>query len=155
MYAVIQTGGKQYRVQEGDVLRVATLDAEAGKHVSFDDVLFLGEGDAVKAGSDLITSGVVAEVLAHGRAKKVEIFKKRRRKNSQRTQGHRQRYTSVRIIGIGAARVTPVTEAEIKPDTVKPVPDNSASTGATNECSVGESIAPAAKKPVSKSEDKE
>ena len=102
MYAVIKTGGKQYRVQEGDVLRVATLDAEAGKKVSFDNVLLIGEGEAIKVGADAKGS-VAAEVVSHGLGKKVEIFKKRRRKHSQLTQGHRQAYTEVRITKIGAA----------------------------------------------------
>ncbi len=103
MYAVIQSGGKQYRVQEGDVLRVASLGAEAGGEISFDDVLLTGEGDTIKVGADVAGASVMAEVLAHGLGKKVEVFKKRRRKNSQRTQGHRQAYTSVRITKVGAA----------------------------------------------------
>jgi large subunit ribosomal protein L21 len=124
MYAVIQTGGKQYRVQEGDVLRVASLGTEAGKKVNFDHVLLIGEGDAIKVGADAAKSSVAAEVLEHGRGKKVEIFKKRRRKHSQRTQGHRQGYTSVRITKIGAAKAapakkvaaTPAKKAEAKPE---------------------------------------
>ncbi len=124
MYAVIQTGGKQYRVQEGDVLRVASLGAEAGKKVNFDHVLLIGEGDAIKVGADAAKSSVAAEVLEHGRGKKVEIFKKRRRKHSQRTQGHRQGYTSVRITKIGAAKAAPAKKvaaapakkAEVKPE---------------------------------------
>jgi len=120
MYAVIQTGGKQYRVQEGDVLRVARLSAEAGKKVNFDDVLLVGEGDGIKAGKDAAKSSVAAEVLEHGRGKKVIIFKKRRRKNSQRTQGHRQDYTAVRITNIGAAKVAPEKKIEAKPAEAKP-----------------------------------
>jgi len=122
MYAVIQTGGKQYRVQEGDVLRVASLGTEAGKKVSFDHVLLIGEGSAIKVGADAAMSSVAAEVLEHGRGKKVEIFKKRRRKHSQRTQGHRQGYTSVRITKIGAAKAAPAKKVEAKPAvTAKPV----------------------------------
>jgi len=122
MYAVIQTGGKQYRVQEGDVLRVASLGAEAGKKVSFDHVLLVGEGNAIKVGAEAAKSSVAAEVLEHGRGKKVVIFKKRRRKHSQRTQGHRQSYTSVRITKIGAAKAVPAKKAEAKPAvTEKPV----------------------------------
>jgi len=115
MYAVIQTGGKQYRVQEGDILRVASLGTEAGKKVNFDHVLLIGEGNGIKVGADAAKSSVAAEVLEHGRGKKVEIFKKRRRKHSQRTQGHRQGYTSVRITKIGAAKATPAKKAEAKP----------------------------------------
>jgi len=113
MYAVIQSGGKQYRVQEGDVLRVASLGVEAGKEISFDDVLLTGEGDTIKVGANVAEASVAAEVLAHGLGKKVEIFKKRRRKNSQRTQGHRQAYTSVRITRIGATNPAGVELATI------------------------------------------
>jgi len=111
MYAVIQTGGKQYRVQEGDVLRVEKLAEEAGKKVTFSNVLLLGEGEAVKTGADAAKASVSAEVLEQGLAKKVEIFKKRRRKHSQRTLGHRQAYTAVRITKIGAAKAAPAKAA--------------------------------------------
>ena len=135
MYAVIQTGGKQYRVQEGDVLRVAKLAEEAGKKVTFDKVLLLGEGEAVKAGADAAKASVSAEVLEQGLGKKVEIFKKRRRKHSQRTMGHRQAYTAVRITAIGAAKAAPAKAAAAE----KP-----ASAEATAESK------PAAKKPAAK-----
>lgn len=104
MYAVIRTGGKQYRVQEGDVLKVEKLDAEAGKKVSFDDVLLLGEGDKILVGSDAAKAKVSAEVLAEGRGQKIVVFKKRRRKNYRLTQGHRQSFTSVRIGKISKPR---------------------------------------------------
>jgi len=126
MYAVIQTGGKQYRVQEGDVLRVAKLNSEVGKKVSFDDVLLIGEGNGIKVGADAAKSSVAAEVLTNGLGKKVEIFKKRRRKHSQRTQGHRQAYTSVRITKIGAAKAAPAKKAETKSAEAKPVAKKSA-----------------------------
>jgi len=121
MFAVIQTGGKQYRVQEGDVVRVATLSEEAGKKVNFDKVLVLGEGEAIKLGADAAKASVSGEVLAHGLGKKVEIFKKRRRKHSQKTQGHRQAYTSVRITKIGAAKAAAKTAAAAKPAEKKEV----------------------------------
>jgi len=163
MYAVIQTGGKQYRVQEGDVLRVASLGAEAGKKVNFDHVLLVGEGNAIKVGADAAMSSVAAEVLEHGRGKKVEIFKKRRRKHSQRTQGHRQAYTSVRITKIGAAKAAPAKKeaaapakkAEAKPAvTEKPVtakkPATAAKTPAVKAAAGKKAIAkPAAKKTAS------
>jgi len=136
MYAVIQTGGKQYRVQEGDVLRVASLGAEAGKKVNFDHVLLIGEGNGIKVGADAAKSSVAAEVLEHGRGRKVEIFKKRRRKHSQRTQGHRQGYTSVRITKIGAAKAAPAKKVEAKP--------------AVTEKPAAKKSAPAAKKPAAK-----
>jgi len=98
MYAVIKSGGKQYRVESGATLRVEALAAEVGANVSFDQVLLLGAGDAVKVGVPLVSGALVkATVLAHGRGDKVKIFKLRRRKHHQKTQGHRQSYTEVRI----------------------------------------------------------
>ncbi len=98
MYAVIQTGGKQYRVESGAQLRVEALAAEVGAAVRFDRVLMLGEGDAARVGAPFVAGASVrATVLAHGRGAKVRIFKLRRRKHSQKTQGHRQGYTEVRI----------------------------------------------------------
>jgi large subunit ribosomal protein L21 len=103
MYAVIVTGGKQYRVSEGDTLKVEKLVAEAGSNVEFDQVLMAGEGDSVKVGAPYLDgSKVTAEVVEHGRGKKVEIIKFRRRKHSRKRQGHRQDYTQVRITGISA-----------------------------------------------------
>jgi len=98
MYAIIKTGGKQYRVKSGEQLRVESLTAEVGAAVSFDEVLAVGEGDAVRVGAPLVSGAKVkATVLAHGRGEKVRIFKMRRRKHFQKTQGHRQNYTEVRI----------------------------------------------------------
>ncbi|PWG65156.1 50S ribosomal protein L21 [Sediminicurvatus halobius] len=103
MYAVIRSGGKQYRVAEGDVLRVEKLDAEAGATVEFDQVLLVaGDGD-VKVGTPLLDGGrVSAEVLAQGRGRKIEVVKFKRRKDYQRHYGHRQHYTEVKITGIQA-----------------------------------------------------
>ncbi len=97
MYAVIKTGGKQYRVQEGDILRVEKLDTEAGNEITFDDVLMVGEGAAIKAGADAAQATVTGVVTESGRGQKIVVFKKRRRKNYRLTQGHRQSYSSVRI----------------------------------------------------------
>jgi large subunit ribosomal protein L21 len=98
MYAVIKTGGKQYRVEAGAQLRVEALTAEVGASVSFAEVLMVGSGDAVKVGAPLVAgASVKATVLKHGRGDKVKIFKMRRRKHFQKTQGHRQSYTEVRI----------------------------------------------------------
>jgi large subunit ribosomal protein L21 len=98
MYAVIQTGGKQYRVKSGEQLRVELLPAEVGAAVSFDQVLMLGEGDAARIGAPYLSGAKVkATVVAHGRGDKLRIFKLRRRKHYQKTQGHRQGYTEVRI----------------------------------------------------------
>lgn len=104
MYAVIQTGGKQYRVQEGDILRVEKLNAEPGAKVSFDQVLMVGEGDKTKVGADVARAKVPAVVTENGKDKKVVVFKKKRRKNYRLTQGHRQSYTAVRIGKIAAPR---------------------------------------------------
>lgn len=103
MYAVIKTGGKQYRVREGQTLKVETLNAEAGSTVDFDEVMLVGEGSDVKIGTPVVEGAKVsAEVLAHGRGKKVTIIKFRRRKDSRTKQGHRQNYTEVKITGINA-----------------------------------------------------
>ncbi len=98
MYAVIQTGGKQYRVKSGEQLKVESLPAEVGAAVSFDRVLMLGEGDGVRVGAPFVDGAAVkATVVAQGRGEKVRIFKLRRRKHFAKTQGHRQGYTEVRI----------------------------------------------------------
>jgi large subunit ribosomal protein L21 len=101
MYAVIKTGGKQYRVQEGDVVRVEKLNADIGSEVTFDEVLMVGEGADFKAGSDVADAKVTATITEAGRGQKIVVFKKRRRKNYRLTQGHRQSFTSVRIAKIG------------------------------------------------------
>jgi large subunit ribosomal protein L21 len=98
MQAVIQSGGKQYRVRAGEQLRLEALPAEVGASVSFDQVLMLGDGDAAKIGAPFVSGAKVrATVVAHGRGEKVKIFKMRRRKHYAKTQGHRQNYTEVRI----------------------------------------------------------
>lgn len=98
MYAVIKSGGKQYRVESGAKLRVERLSADVGAPVSFDEVLLVGNAEGVKVGAPLVSGAQVkATVLAQSRADKVRIFKLRRRKHYQKTQGHRQSYTEVRI----------------------------------------------------------
>lgn len=101
MYAVIQTGGKQYRVSEGDRLRVERLPAEAGSDVELDRVLMIADGDDVRLGRPFVEGGrVTATVQGHGRAKKVMIVKFRRRKHHLKRQGHRQWFTELKITGI-------------------------------------------------------
>ena len=96
MYAVIATGGKQYRVKEGDVLRVEKLGVDEGSTVDFDRVLVVGQGDSIKVGTPYIEGGKVsAEVRCHGRGDKVEIVKFRRRKHHRKQMGHRQSYTEL------------------------------------------------------------
>jgi large subunit ribosomal protein L21 len=103
MYAIIKSGGKQYRVQSGEQLRVESLAAEVGAAVAFDQVLMVGAGESVRVGAPLVAGAQVkATVLAHGRGDKVRIFKLRRRKHYQKSQGHRQNYTEVRIDDIVA-----------------------------------------------------
>ena len=98
MYAVIQTGGKQYRVKSGEQLKIELLAAAVGSAVSFDNVLMLGEGDGVRVGAPFVDGAKVkATVVAQGRGEKVMIFKMRRRKHYAKTQGHRQSFTEVRI----------------------------------------------------------
>ncbi|GAB4180005.1 MAG: 50S ribosomal protein L21 [Rhodocyclaceae bacterium] len=101
MYAVIKTGGKQYRVAAGEKLRVERLPAEVGASITIDDVLLVAEGEALRIGSPRVAgASVAATVLAQGRGDKVGIFKMRRRKHYQKHQGHRQNYTELRIDSI-------------------------------------------------------
>jgi large subunit ribosomal protein L21 len=98
MYAIIQTGGKQYRVKSGEQIKVELLTADVGAAVSFDQVLMLGEGEGIKIGAPFVSGAKVkATVLAQGRGEKLRIFKRRRRKHYIKTQGHRQSFTEVRI----------------------------------------------------------
>ena len=103
MYAVIRTGGKQYRVASGEKLKVELLEAEVGAAIQFDQVLAVGEGEGVKLGAPLVSgASVKATVVSHGKADKVRIFKLRRRKHYKKSQGHRQQFTEVRIDDIVA-----------------------------------------------------
>ena len=103
MYAVLVTGGKQYRVMKGETLRVEKLDVEAGKEFTFDNVLMLGDGDGVKLGDALEGATVTATIKSHGRADKVRIVKFRRRKHHRKQMGHRQHYTEIEITGIAGS----------------------------------------------------
>ena len=101
MYAVIATGGKQYRVAEGERVRVEKLAGAAGDKVVFDQVLMVGGGDAAKVGAPLLDkASVEAEITDQGRARKIVVFKFKRRKKYRRKQGHRQPYTELRITKI-------------------------------------------------------
>lgn len=103
MYAVIKTGGKQYRVSAGEKVRVETLDAAVGSEVVLDQVLMVADGDKITLGKPLLAGAAVkATVVAHGRGDKVRIFKHRRRKHYQKHAGHRQNYTEIQISGISA-----------------------------------------------------
>jgi len=103
MYAVVKTGGKQYRVIGGQKLKVEQLLAEVGAEITLDQVLAVGEGESVKLGAPLVAGATVtAKVVAHGRGDKVHIFKMRRRKHYRKQQGHRQNYTELEIVGINS-----------------------------------------------------
>lgn len=103
MYAVIVTGGKQYRVAEGQKLRVEKLESQEGQVIEFNKVLMTGAGESVQVGAPYIKGGVVtAKVVSHGRGKKIRIIKFRRRKNSRKQMGHRQDFTEVKIEAIKA-----------------------------------------------------
>ena len=101
MYAVVKTGGKQYRITPGEKLKVEQIAADVGAEVVLDQVLMVGEGDSVRLGQPTVAGATVkATVVSHGRGDKVEIFKMRRRKHYQKHQGHRQNYTEIRVDAI-------------------------------------------------------
>lgn len=103
MYAVIESGGKQHRVEEGEYLRLEKLDVATGETVDFDKVMLVANGEDVKVGAPYLDGGKVsAEVLSHGRHTKVKIIKFHRRKHHRKQMGHRQWYTEVKITGINA-----------------------------------------------------
>jgi large subunit ribosomal protein L21 len=101
MYAIIATGGKQYKVSEGDIIRVEKLDAEAGSTVTFDQVLAVSD-NGLKVGSDVASSSVTATVMDQGRGKKVIVYKYKRKTGYHKKNGHRQAYTQVKIEKINA-----------------------------------------------------
>jgi large subunit ribosomal protein L21 len=104
MYAVIKTGGRQYRVMQGETLRVEKIEADVGAAITFDQVLLLGEGDSISVGAPVVAgASVAATIKAHGRDDKVRIIKFRRRKHHQKQMGHRQHYTEVEITGISGS----------------------------------------------------
>ena len=117
MFAVIKTGGKQYRVAANDLLKVEKLTGNAGDVIEFAEVLAVGEGDNATIGAPFVEGAVVtAEVVEQGRAKTVIAFKKRRRQNSRRTRGHRQHLTTVRIAEILTGGAKPAKKASAKKD---------------------------------------
>jgi large subunit ribosomal protein L21 len=103
MYAVIVSGGKQHRVEEGETLKLEKLNTEVGGNIDFDRILLVANGDDVKIGAPVVEGAKVsAEVVSHGRGKKVRIMKFKRRKHHMKQMGHRQWYTEVKITGISA-----------------------------------------------------
>ena len=118
MYAVIETGGKQYRVQEGDVITIEKIKAEVGETVAFDKVLVLNDGKETKVGTPYLDAAVTGSVVEHGKGQKVIIFKYKAKKDYRKKQGHRQPYTMVKIESLGGAasenEEAPKAEAEVK-----------------------------------------
>ena len=103
MYAVVKTGGKQYRVSAGEKLKIEQIPAEVGSEMVLDQVLLVADGEAVTMGTPLVAGAQIkARIVSHGRGEKVHIFKMRRRKHYRKSQGHRQNYTEIEILGIAA-----------------------------------------------------
>jgi large subunit ribosomal protein L21 len=101
MYAIVKTGGKQYKVREGDILQVEKLPGEVGNEISFDDVLMYSNGETVTVGQPKVDNVIVTgHIVEQGKNKKIIVFKYKRRKRYRRKQGHRQQYTAVRIDSI-------------------------------------------------------
>jgi large subunit ribosomal protein L21 len=124
MFAVIKTGGKQYRVAAEDVITVAKLEVEPGTTVTFDQVLMVSNDNGVEIGAPVVAGlTVTAEVVEHTRGEKVIAFKKRRRQNSRRKRGHRQDYTVVRITAIGGATAAKPKKAAAKKKTEAAAPE--------------------------------
>lgn len=149
MYAVIETGGKQYRVQEGDTITVEKLPAEAGSKIEFDKVLVLGEGADISVGAPYIDGAkVFGNVVENGKGQKVIIFKYKSKKDYRKKQGHRQPYTMVEITGIGEdkpakKKAAPKAEAEVAAETapVKEAPVKEAKTPSIKSMKKDELIA--------------
>lgn len=154
MYAVIESGSKQYKVAIGDKLKVEKLAAAEGDSVKLDRVLMVVDGEEISVGSPVVKSPVMATVLTHGKADKIKVFKMKRRKNYRRTQGHRQKFTEIEITAIGDTKAAPAkkTPSKKKADTVavsstKDVEKQSAAKKTTKKTVVKK---PAAKKAATK-----
>ena len=125
MYAVIESGGKQYKVAIGDRLKVESLDLDPGASVDLESVLFLADGDDIKVGSPYVGSTVKATVVGHGRGEKIRIFKMRRRKNSRQRTGHRQNFTELEIVSIdGKSRDQVPADSVAEPAPVQAEPQD-------------------------------
>jgi len=134
MYAVIKTGGKQYRVSPGDRLKVESLPLGEGESIDFDEVLMVGGDNGVTVGTPLVSNAVVsAKVLSHGRAKKVKIIKFRRRKHHRKQAGHRQNFTELEITSVNGVTVPEKPTASIEKPALKKENDSTKSAAAKNE----------------------
>ena len=142
MYAVIETGGKQYKVAIGDKLKVEKLAVAEGETVNLDRVLMVADGDEVTVGSPVVESQVTATVVSHGKARKIKVFKMKRRKNYRRTQGHRQLFTEIEITGIGGAKAPAKMSVKEKPVEAKTavVESDVAADNAAKSDSVGDNL---------------
>lgn len=118
MYAIFDNGNKQYKVSVGDTLKVEKLDAEVGATVTF-PVVLTADGDVVKVGKEVEKVTVTAEVLSHGKEKKIIVFKYKAKKNERKKQGHRQPYTSIKVTAIGEGAPAKKTAAKAKPAAAK------------------------------------
>jgi len=123
MYAIIESGGKQYRVEQGTKLRVETLPYEQGQEFNVDRVLLFQGADGLQIGKPHVSVAVTAEVVAHDRAKKIIVFKKRSKKTYKKTQGHRQNYTEIVIKSIGGTPVAAAAATAEKKDSAPPAPE--------------------------------
>jgi len=152
MFAVIKTGGKQYRVEPNDVIRIERLDGEAGDEIAFDHVLMLGDGDDVKVGApQLAGATVIGTVLEQARGPKIIVFKKKRRKNYRRTHGHRQDLTVVRITDISAdGKPKKKAAAKKAPAKKEAAADDKGEAAAETKSEAKTAAKPAAKKPAAK-----
>lgn len=143
MFAIVRTGGKQYRVAAGDKIVVEKLAGEAGDSITFDDILLAGDGDEIKATKGL---KVGAEIIAQAKADKVVVFKKRRRHNYRRKMGHRQQHTILKIVSVGDSKVEKKAEAkaDAKPATkAEAAPKSDAKTPAAAKPAAAKKAAPA------------
>lgn len=139
MYAVIDSGGKQYRVALGDRLKVESLQAEPGAKINLDNVLMVADGADVAVGTPHLDTAVEATVIGHGRGKKVRIFKMRRRKGSRQHAGHRQNYTELEITRIGDAEAEPAKpKAEKTEKPAEPAPEELAAEEKTTKSDLTE-----------------
>lgn len=147
MYAVIQTGGKQYRVANGDVITVEKLEGEAGSTLAISPVLMLDDGKETQVGTPIVEgAAVTAEVVEQTRGKKIVVFKKKRRQGYQRTHGHRQDITVLRVIDVTGKSKTPAKKAA----KVAPKTDDAPAEAAPADAAPAAEAKPAAKKPAAK-----
>ncbi len=118
MYAIIRTGGRQFRVMQGETLRVEKLEGDVGSAVKFEEILMVGEGDSINIGAPLVSgASVAATIKSHGRADKIRIIKFRRRKHHMKQMGHRQHYTEIEITGISHEHSKKSSKSEKTADT--------------------------------------